>query len=76
MPPLVNRMLSLAEETGKMGEAFQNLAEIYEEEVEKHLGQLTLFLQPALLIILGAIVGMVILSILLPLTDVNSFLNN
>jgi general secretion pathway protein F/type IV pilus assembly protein PilC len=73
IPPLVTRMLATAEETGNMPEAFLSLAEIYEEEVEKHLAQLNTFLQPALLILLGAIVGMVILSILLPLTDVSSF---
>ncbi len=75
LPPLVMRMLALAEETGKMKEAFLNLSTIYEEELEKHLNQLTTFLQPAMLMILGGIVGFVILSILLPLTDVNSFIN-
>ncbi len=73
IPPLVLRMLALAEETGKMGDAFFNLAEIYDEEMEKHISQLTTFLQPALLITLGAIVGLVVLSILLPLTDMSSF---
>ncbi len=73
IPSLVLRMLSLAEETGKMGEAFYSLTEIYEEEMEKHLAQINTFLQPVLLITLGAIVGLVVLSILLPLTDVSSF---
>ncbi|MEN9343964.1 MAG: putative ral secretion pathway protein [Chlamydiota bacterium] len=73
IPPLVLRMLSLSEETGKMGDAFANLAKIYDEEMEKHLSQLSAYLQPALLITLGAIVGLVVLSILLPLTDVSSF---
>ena len=73
LPSLVLRMLALAEETGKMEEAFFNLAEIYDEEMERHLGQLNAFLQPVLLITLGAIVGLVVLSILLPLTDVSSF---
>lgn len=76
LPPLVLRMIALAEETGKMEEAFFKLAEIYDEEMEKHLEQLTTFLQPALLITLGAIVGLVVLSILLPLTDVSSFITN
>lgn len=75
VPPVVARMFALAEETGKMDDAFKSLAEIYEEELEKHLLQLTTYLQPALLILLGAIVGVVILSILLPLTDVSSFLS-
>lgn len=73
IPSLVLRMLALSEETGKMGDAFSNLGEIYDEELEKHLAQLSSFLQPILLITLGAIVGLVVLSILLPLTDVSSF---
>jgi general secretion pathway protein F/type IV pilus assembly protein PilC len=76
IPTLMLRMLSLSEETGKMQSAFYNLAGIYDEEMEKHLSQLTTFLQPALLIALGAIVGLVVLSILLPLTDVSSFASN
>jgi general secretion pathway protein F/type IV pilus assembly protein PilC len=59
-----------------MQEAFVHLSAIYEEEVEKHLSQLTTFLQPVLLITMGMIVGLVVLSILLPLTDVSSFLSN
>jgi len=73
VPPLIMRMLALAEETGKMGDAFVSLSDIYDEEMEKHLTQLSAYLQPALLILLGAIVGLVVLSILLPLTDVSSF---
>lgn len=75
IPPIVLRMLALAEETGKMGEAFYSLASIYDERVDKHLAQLGTFLQPALLIIIGAVVGLVVLSVLLPLTDVGSFVN-
>ncbi len=76
IPPLVIRLVALSEETGKMQEAFVSLSDIYEEEVEKHLLQLTTFLQPILLITMGMIVGLVVLSILLPLTDVSSFLSN
>ncbi|MFI5334926.1 MAG: type II secretion system F family protein, partial [Chlamydiales bacterium] len=74
IPSLVIRMLSIAEETGRMGSIFHKLAEIYDEELEKNLTQLSAYLQPALLLTLGAVVGFVVLSILLPLTDVSSFL--
>jgi general secretion pathway protein F/type IV pilus assembly protein PilC len=76
MPPLVARMLATAEETGELAPMFQNIALIYEEEVDKHLAQITTFLQPVLLLFLGGIVGIVVLSILLPLTDVSSFLSS
>lgn len=74
IPPLVTRMLSVSEETGKMAPMLQNIADIYEEELEKNLTQLTTLLQPALLLLLGFIVGTVLLSILIPLTDVGSIL--
>jgi len=74
-PTLVVRLLGIGEETGRMGEMFGTLAGIYEEETEKSLTQLTTLLQPALLILLGAIVGVVILSILLPLTDVGGLMS-
>lgn len=73
-PSLVVRLLGIAEETGRMGEMFTTLANIYEEEMEKSLTQLTTLLQPALLILLGAIVGLVILAVLLPLTDVGGLM--
>lgn len=75
IPSLVVRLVAISEETGKMQEAFGHLCAIYSEEVEKHLSHLTTFLQPLLLITLGMIVGLVVLSILLPLTDVSSFIN-
>ena len=76
IPSLVIRMLAIAEETGKMPEMLESLSDIYDQELERSLGYITTFLQPALLIILGGIVGLVVLSILLPLTDVSSLISN
>jgi general secretion pathway protein F/type IV pilus assembly protein PilC len=75
IPSLMVRMLQLSEETGHMGVNLSNIAEIYEEELEKSLEQITAFLQPALLLLLGLIVGVVLLSVLLPLTDVSSLMD-
>jgi general secretion pathway protein F/type IV pilus assembly protein PilC len=74
IPPLVSRMLAIAEETGRMAPMMENIADIYDEEIERSLQQVTTLLQPVLLVVLGGIVGVVLLSILLPLTDVSSFL--
>ncbi len=76
LPPLVPRMMAIAEETGKMPGMLYSLAEIYEEELERHLGQITSLLQPLLLLLLGLIIGVVVLAILLPLTDVSSFISD
>lgn len=76
IPSLVIRMLSISEETGNASEMLHNIADIYEEELEKGLTRFTSLLQPVMLLFLAVVVGVVILSILLPLTDVGSFLNN
>lgn len=75
IPSLVIRMLSISEEAGNASEMLQNIAEIYEEELEKSLTRFTSMLQPVMLLFLAVVVGVVILSILLPLTDVGSFLS-
>lgn len=74
IPRLVVRMIAIAEQSGNLSEMLKNIAEIYEQELDKSLTRFTTMLQPVMLIILAIIVGVVILSILLPLTDVGSFL--
>jgi general secretion pathway protein F/type IV pilus assembly protein PilC len=74
IPSIIPRMLSIAEETGKTAIMLQNIANICEENLEKKLQQFTAILQPALLLLLGLIVGIVLLSILIPMTDVGSVL--
>lgn len=74
IPDTISKMLAIAEETSQMPKMLINIAKIYEDDVEKFLSKITSVFQPVLLIILGIIVGFVVLSILIPLTDVSSFL--
>lgn len=76
IPPLVIRMLTIGEQSGQIDKMMESLAIIYEEELDKHLGVLATFLQPIVLLVLGLVVGVVVLSILLPLTDVSSFVSS
>jgi general secretion pathway protein F len=74
LPGVVPRMVAIAEETAEMEKAMDHLAVVFQEDLDKDLQQLMTWLQPAVLLVLGIVVGFVILSILLPLTDVGSFL--
>lgn len=73
IPPLIPRMIAIAEEGGKLSFMMRQIAQIYEEELEKTLTRFASLAQPILLLILGAIIGFVLLSVLLPMTDVSSF---
>jgi general secretion pathway protein F/type IV pilus assembly protein PilC len=73
IPPLIPRMIGIAEEGGKLPFMMRQIAQIYEEELEKALTHFASLAQPVLLLVLGTIIGFVLLSVLLPLTDVSSF---
>ena len=73
-PPLMVRMLATAEETGRPQEMLDHIADLYEGELEQTLVQFTNLLQPVMLLVLGGIVGLILLSVLLPLTDVSTLL--
>ncbi len=74
-PKLFTRMLSTAEEGGNISPMLDNIAIIYEEDLDRSLSRFTTLLQPMLLLFLGVVVGIILLSVLLPLTDVSSFMN-
>ena len=74
VPPLVPRMLAIGEEGGNLAVMLGRIADLYEEEVEKLLTRIAALTQPVILIFLGSIVGLIMLAILLPLTDVSGFM--
>lgn len=73
IPLLVSRMLSVGEESGSTIAMCHKIADMYEEEIEKTLDRLMALAQPAILIIMGTIIGFVLIAIMMPLTDVSSF---
>ncbi|MEC7839794.1 MAG: type II secretion system F family protein [Chlamydiota bacterium] len=73
IPKMVSRMLSVGEETGNTQLIFNKIADMYEEEIGKSLDRVMALSQPLILIVMGSIIGLVMLAILLPLTDVSSF---
>ena len=74
IPALVPRMLAIGEEGGNAALMFQKIADLYEDEVEKTLTRVTALAQPVILVLMGGVVGLIMLAVLLPLTDVNAFL--
>jgi general secretion pathway protein F len=75
IPTLVTRLIAVSEESGQSAVMHQKIADLYEEDVEKILTRLTTLAQPVILLVIGCIVGFIMLAILLPLTDVSSFIN-
>ena len=68
-PSMAVQMIRVGEETGRMSEAFGNVADNYEQEVDRVLKNLTAILEPVVVVIMAAVVGFIALSIFLPIFD-------
>ena len=71
-PPLVVRMLRVGESTGALDKALLNVSYFYNREVRESIGKIQVIIEPALTVILGAVLGWVMLSVLGPIYDVIS----
>jgi len=68
-PPLVIRMLKIGENTGALDTALLNVSYFYNREVREQIGKMQAMIEPALTLVLGAILGWVMLSVLGPVYD-------
>lgn len=69
-PIMLSQMIAVGESTGNLSETLLYLADFYEEEVDNTTKNLSTILEPALLIIMGGIVGFVAISIITPIYGV------
>ncbi len=71
-PPIIAQMVRVGEETGKMDEVLERLAGYFEEESENSVRNLTTALEPIILVVLGAGVGILVLSIIMPIYNLTA----
>lgn len=74
-PPMVSQMIGAGESTGALEPMLAKIAEFYEEEVEVAIASLLKLVEPALISLLGVIVGGVVIALYLPLFDIISRLS-
>jgi type IV pilus assembly protein PilC len=68
-PPLVIRMLRVGESTGNLDNALLNVSYFYNRDVKEAIGKVQVLIEPAMTVILGALLGWVMLSVLGPIYD-------
>ena len=66
-PVMVTQMMAVGEETGALDSMLHKLADFYDSEVEAMLKALTSVIEPAMMIFVGAIVGLVVISMYMPM---------
>ena len=70
-PPIAVEMISVGEQSGNMETMLFRIADAYETEVEANILVLTSLLEPAMILVMGAVVGFIVVSVLLPIFEMN-----
>jgi len=74
-PPMVSQMVKVGEETGELDKMLGKIADFYEEEVDSAIGALTSIIEPLMMIGVGAMVGLIVISMYLPMFKMLQLVN-
>jgi type IV pilus assembly protein PilC len=66
-PPMVSQMVKIGEETGELEKMLGKVADFYEDEVDASIQSLTSIIEPIMMIGVGMMVGVIIISMYLPM---------
>ena len=66
-PPMVVQMIAVGEQTGALDDMLNKIADFYEEEVDIAVATLLSALEPIMITFLGATVGIIVVSMYLPM---------
>jgi type IV pilus assembly protein PilC len=66
-PPLVTQMMKVGESTGNLDTMLVKVADVFQDEVEELVGNLTKLIEPFILVVLGGIIGFVLIAMYLPI---------
>ena len=70
-PPIAVEMITVGEQSGNMEAMLFRIADSYEKEVEANVLLVTSLLEPAMILVMGAVVGFIVISVLLPIFEMN-----
>lgn len=66
-PVMVPQMISVGEESGSIDHMLEKTAEFFDEEVDTAVGQITTYIEPAVIVVMAIIVGFIVISIVQPM---------
>ena len=69
-PPLVIRMLKVGEATGSLDKALLNVSYFYDRDVKESIKKVQIMIEPTMTIVMGALLGWIMLSVLSPIYDI------
>jgi general secretion pathway protein F len=73
-PPIVVQMISVGEQSGELEAMLSKIADTYDRDVESQIMAMTAMLEPVMILVMGLIVGFIVVSILLPIFEMNQMI--
>ena len=73
-PPIVSHIIATGQLSGEIETGLTNIADMYDDEVENALKNAVSLLEPAVLLVMGLVVGFIVFAIMLPILEINQAL--
>jgi general secretion pathway protein F len=72
IPSTLIQMVAVGEDSGTLGDMLARGADAMDEEIEARLSRLLSLLEPLIILVMGAVVAFIVISVLLPLLDISN----
>ena len=73
-PPLMTQLVKVGEESGKLEQMLDKIADFYESDANHLLANLSQLLEPLIMVLLGALIGGLVISMYLPIFNLGNTL--
>lgn len=73
-PPMVTRMVSVGERSGKLEEMLSKIAQFYEEQTDAMVAGLASLIEPLVIAFLGVVVGGIVVALFLPIIKITQYI--
>jgi len=71
-PDVAIKMVEVGESTGALEEMLNSLADFYEEEIDTEVSRFITLVEPAILVVMGIVIAVVVLALYMPLFELTS----
>jgi type IV pilus assembly protein PilC len=71
-PPLVGYMIATGEQSGRLEEMLEMIADYYDEEVDLTTQKVASALEPIMIVFLAVVVGFIVLAVVLPILELGN----
>ena len=76
IPSILIQMTTMGEESGRLAQLMENMADFYEKEVDTSIEKITSVITPIMIMFIGLIVGVIVVALYLPIFNISKIMGN